>query len=283
MASAPEVLATGFEFIEGPVWVAGEQVLLFNDIIGSAAYQWAESGRASVLRQPTHKANGQALDGQGRLVVCEHETSRLVRREANGSWTVLASHYEGKALNSPNDVIALSDGSLVFTDPPFGRLLPDMGLVRPRELDFCGVYHLGVGDGPRLLTDRVQQPNGLCVSRDGNRLLVNDTANGEIVEFILSLRAGQAVLDQGRVWAVVPNDETGKVDGMKFDAAGNLYVTGAGGVYVFDPDGNHKGFLEVPEIVGNLAFGGPDGRDLFLTASTSLYRTRVGIPGAEWS
>lgn len=276
-----EVLATGFEFIEGPVWVAEEQALLFNDIIGSTSYQWA-GGQVSVLRAPTNKANGQALDAERRLVVCEHQTSRLVRREPDGSWTVLAAHYQGRALNSPNDVIAEPGGSLLFTDPPFGRTLSDMGLVRPSELDFCGVYQLTAAGRLQLLTTRLQQPNGLCLSLDGERLLVNDTANGEILEFGLTRHGDVLSVDEGRVWAVVPNDHTGKVDGMKFDAAGNLYVTGAGGVHVLTPGAGTRDLLVVPETVGNIAFGGADGCDLFITATSSLYRVRVEVPGAEW-
>lgn len=275
-------LATSFQFLEGPVWQADENRLLFNDIPGDTSYAWSEQDGLEVTRRPSHKANGQVIDQLGRLVVCEHLTSSLVMITPDGDREVLASHHQGHQLNSPNDVIAALDGSLIFTDPPFGRTEAAMGSLRPMELGYCGVYQWVPGGEVRLLSTRLAEPNGLCLSLDQARLYVNDTATGEIVEFKTAWASGGLQLDEGRVFARVPDSGGEKVDGMKTDAAGNLWCTGKGGLHIFDPAGRRLGAMEVPERVGNFAWGGLDGRDLYLAATTSLYRTRTAVAGAAW-
>lgn len=275
-------LADGFEFIEGPVWQSDDSRLIFNDIPGDTTYAWSEHNGLSVLRRPSHKANGQAIDPLGRRIVCEHLTSAVVRITPEGERDVLADRYGERALNSPNDVIIGPDGSVIFTDPPFGRTEAAMGAIRPMELGFCGVFRWSTDHGLQLLSTRLAEPNGLCLSLDGARLYVNDTATGEIIEFKTSWNTARLVVDEGRVFARVPDSPSGKADGMKVDAGGNLWCTGAGGIHVFDPAGEPVGLVEVDQRVGNFAWGGVDGRDLYITASTSLYRTRTRVAGADW-
>lgn len=281
-ADPPVRLATGFQFLEGPVWQPDESRLLFNDIPGDTAYAWSEQSGLEVTRRPSNKANGQVIDQLGRLIVCEHLTSSLVMITPDGDREVLARDHDGRQLNSPNDVIAAPDGSMIFTDPPFGRTLETMGSLRPMELGYCGVYQWLPSGGVRLLSTRLAEPNGLCLSLDQARLYVNDTATGEIIEFKTAWASGGLQLDEGRVFARVPDSGGAKVDGMKIDAAGDLWCTGERGLHVFDPGGQPLGGLEVPERVANFAWGGVDGRDLYLTATTSLYRTRTAVAGAAW-
>lgn len=275
-------LAGGFQFVEGPVWQLEAARLLFNDIPADTAYAWSDESGLTVTRHPTNKANGQVIDPFGRLIVCEHRSSSLVWIGSDGERTVIASHYEDRELNSPNDVIAAPNGSVIFTDPPFGRTESAMGELRPRELGFCGVYECTKSDDLRLLSTQLAEPNGLCLSLDQARLYVNDTATGRIIEFKTSWGSGGPVLDEGREFARVPSDASGKADGMKVDALNNVWCTGAGGIHVFNPAGRPIGMIEVPEPVGNFAWGGLDGRDLYVTASTSLYRARTSVPGAAW-
>ncbi len=276
------LLADGFEFIEGPVWDSDGNRLIFNDIPGDTTYAWSEGNGPTVLQQPSGKANGQAIDPLGRRVVCEHLTNSVVRITPSGERTVLAERFGDHALNSPNDVIIGPDGSVIFTDPPFGRTEAAMGAIRPMELGFCGVFRWSTDRGLQLLSTRLAEPNGLCLSLDRARLYVNDTATGEIIEFKTSWNTARLVVDEGRVLTRVPDSPTGKADGMKVDAAGNIWCTGADGIHVFDPVGEPLGMVEVDERVGNFAWGGVDGRDLYITASTSLYRTRTSVAGADW-
>ncbi|MDR0849288.1 MAG: SMP-30/gluconolactonase/LRE family protein [Propionibacteriaceae bacterium] len=280
-ASDVTVLAAGFEFIEGPVWQAETSRLLFNDIPGDTAYSWSAAEGVLVVRQPSHKANGQVIDPESRVVVCEHLTNAVVVLEPDGARRVLAHDYQGQELNSPNDVIVGADSSVLFTDPPFGRIEAPMGAIRPMELGFSGVYQWQQDRGLRLLTTRLAQPNGLCLSIDQARLYVNDTATGDIVEFATSWRDSGLQLDDGRVLARVPQ-ERAKADGLKIDARGNIWCTGAEGLYVFDCCGVALGVVAVEEPVANFAWGGVDGRDLYLASTTTLRRVRTTVAGAAW-
>jgi gluconolactonase len=222
-----------------------------------------------------------ALDAKGNLYVCEHVTSRVVVETPQGRSQVVASRYLGKELNSPNDIIVASDGSVIFTDPDWGRTIPSVGLERPRELDITGVYRSrGPGSELQLLADDFVGPNGLCFSPDEKLLYINDTIRGHIRVF--EVRDGYR-LGGGRVFAEdirVPVKGAGVVDGMKVDLRGNVYVTGPGGVWVLDPDGRLMGVIEVPEVVANLTWGGRDSNDLYLTASSSLYRVHTKVSGS---
>lgn len=276
-----EVLASGFAFTEGPVWIAGEQRLIFSDIPNDRMHSWHERLGVSTFRSPSRKANGSTLDSSGRLVTCEHATSRVVRLEPDKQITVLAAEFNGARLNSPNDVIVAADGAIWFTDPDFGTTQPDMGLVRPRETDIAGVYRLDAQSHELdLIVADLVQPNGLCIDEAALALFVNDTATGLIHKYRLAHEGGRTVAIEPQIWAEIPGDDTGSVDGLKLDVAGNLYCTGPGGVLVFDPLGQQMALIVVPEKVGNFTWGGTDARTFIACASTSVYRLRVEIPGA---
>ena len=179
-----EPLATGYDFLEGPVWLPAERALIFSDIPGDAMHRWDAAGGATVYRQPSHKANGNTLDGQGRLLTCEHATSRVVRQEPDGRLTVLASHYAGVELNSPNDIVVKRDGAIYFTDPNFGRRPTRHGVPRAQQLGFQAVFRLDPETGALVaVADDFEQPNGLCFSLDETRLFVNDSPRGHIRVF----------------------------------------------------------------------------------------------------
>ncbi|WP_217574181.1 SMP-30/gluconolactonase/LRE family protein [Mesorhizobium sp. GbtcB19] len=273
-SAAMERLATGYGFIEGPVWHPYEKWLIFSDIPQGRMYRRGASGEIELFRNPSQMANGNTLDRQGRLVTCEHATSRVTRAEPNGTTTVLATHYRDKQLNSPNDIVVATGGSVYFTDPTYGRM-EYYGVPRPQELAFQGVYRI---DGTRLtlLADDFVQPNGLCFSLDESRLFVNDTARGHIRVFGVEANGD---LNGGAVWAVTEGDGPGAPDGMKIDSRGNLYCTGPGGIHVFDASGDLLGVIATPEDCANFTFGDDDLRSLYVAASTSLYRLRVRVPG----
>lgn len=275
-AAALERLATGFAFTEGPVWHPAKAYLVFSDIPNGRMHRWRPAGTLEVYRDPSNMGNGSTLDRQGRLVTCEHATSRVVREEPDGKITVLATHYQGRELNSPNDIVVRTDGAIFFSDPSFGRM-EYFGVLRDQDLPHRGVYRLDPsGAEPVLLAGDFDQPNGLIFSLDEHRLFVNDTMRRHIRVFDVNAGGG---LSGGAVWAETKGEGRPGPDGMKIDSAGNLYCCGPGGIHVFDPKGQILGIIQTPEICANFAFGGADFRDLFLTASTSLYRTRVATPG----
>ncbi|MBO0701786.1 MAG: SMP-30/gluconolactonase/LRE family protein [Candidatus Dormibacteraeota bacterium] len=277
-----EPIATGCLFTEGPAWHPQERSLVFSDMPGDVRRRWTAEAGVEEIRRPANKCNGMAYDPAGNLVVCEHATSRLVRERKDGSVEVLASGYRDRELNSPNDVAIRETGAIYFTDPIYGRS-PGFGVPRPPGLPFRGVYRVaeGLPDEPELLVaeDEFDQPNGLCFSPDGDLLYVNDTPRALIRVYQLD---AAGALGQGRLFASGIGDgdaDKGAPDGMKCDARGNVWVTGPGGLWVFAPDGSRLGVLPVPEVVGNFAWGGDDWRDLFICASTSVYRTRTLVDG----
>jgi gluconolactonase len=273
-----EHVLTGFEFVEGPAWHPGERSLVFSDILGNSLFRWTEQTGLKTLRRNSYMANGNTYDPQARLVTCEHATSRVTRTDFSqkGELEILATHYEGKQLNSPNDVVCKSDGMLYFTDPNSGRS-EGYGVPRPQELDFQGVYRLDPTDKRlTLLVDNFSKPNGLCFSPDEKRLFINDSDRAHIRVFEVE-RDG--TLANGQIWAELTPDGIGVADGMKIDQAGNIYCCGPGGVHLFDIDANYLGVIRLPEHTANIAWGGQDLSSLFITASASLYRLRVNIPG----
>jgi gluconolactonase len=277
--AAVEQIATGFTFTEGPIWMA-DGSLHFSDMPADKRRRWHPDEGVAVLRDPSNKCNGMTLDNDGNLLVCEHVTSSVVRERPDGARETLATHWQGKELNSPNDVIVASDGSIVFTDPTYGRM-PGFGLEREQELDFQGVYRLPAGGGGlELLVDDFAQPNGLCFSPDESLLYVNDTDRAHIRVF--DVGPGHQ-LSNGRVFAANIGDgdlaKGGLVDGMKADERGNIYVTGPEGIWVFSPEGEHLGVIRVPESTGNLNWGEDDWKSLFIPSSTSVYRVRMKVAG----
>ena len=277
-----EQLATGFTFTEGPIWNPEEDYLLFSDMPGDTRRRWDEKHGVQVVASPSNKGNGMTLDKNcHHLIVCEHSTSSLVQMDADGSGAgreVVASHFEGKELNSPNDVCVHSDGSIWFTDPWYGRM-PGFGVERERELGWQGVFRIPHGGGdPQLVVgkDEFEQPNGLCFSPDESLLYINDTPNALIKVYDVE----DGALSNGRQFfggigsGVI---EEGIPDGMKCDELGNIWVTGPGGVWVISPDGEHLGTIKVPENVGNLTWGGPDWNWLYMPSSTSLYRVETRV------
>ena len=272
-------VGSGFTFTEGPIWHPVDQYLLFSDMPADVRRRWDAARGVAEVRRPSNKCNGMTYDADLNLIVCEHATSSLVRERRDGRREVLATHFEGQELNSPNDVCVRSDGSIYFSDPYYGRM-PGFGVERPRQLGFQGVYRVPPGGGgPQLLVDRLlfDQPNGLCFSPDEKLLYVNDTVQALIRVFDV---AADGSLANGRIFAsgIRSSLEEGVPDGMKCDQRGNVWVTAPGGVWVYAPSGDLLGKVRVPEKVANLAWGGPDFHTLFLTATHSVYRieTKVG-------
>jgi gluconolactonase len=229
-----QTIASGFDFTEGPIWHPGEQSLVFSDILGNSIFRWSERDGLGKLRRNSYMANGNAYDRQGRVLTCEHATSRVTRTDfaGGGELEVLATHYKGRQLNSPNDIICKSDGTIYFTDPASGRT-PGYGVPRPQEMDFQGVYRLNPLDlGLTLLVDDFVKPNGLCFSRDETRLLINDSTHNHIRVFDVR---DDGTLENGRLWAELAPAGSGVADGMKIDAAGNIYCAGPGGIHLYDP------------------------------------------------
>jgi gluconolactonase len=296
-----EKLAGGFQFTEGPVWVrdagapgpathdAGAHgSLLFSDPNANAIYRWSPEGSLSVYRTKSGYAgvdiaeygqpgsNGLALDGEGRVTLNQHGNRRVVRLERNGEVTVLADRYQGKRLNSPNDLVYKSDGSLYFTDPPFG--LPRFADDPRKELPFSGVYRVSEGE-VRLVADDLRGPNGLAFSPDERFLYVGNWDDRSKVVMRYPVRPDGS-LDKGEVFfdmTSAPGEDA--IDGIKVDRRGNLYVSGPGGIWILSAAGKHLGTVTGPEHPHNLAFGDDDGRTLYLTAQSGLYRMRVLVPG----
>ena len=270
-----EKIAGDCLFTEGPLWHSRDRYLLWSDMPGDHLRRWSQKDGVTTFRKPCDKSNGLTWDRDGRLLACEHATSRVTRTERDGRIVPLATHYDGKELNSPNDIVCAADGSIWFSDPPYGRA-EYYGVPRPQQLAFQGVYRVGADPrSPALLADDFDRPNGLCFSLDGRRLFVNDTARQHIRVFDV---AGSG-LKGGGVWAETKGEGPGAPDGMKIDSAGNVSCCGPGGIHVFDPSAVALGVIRVPEYTANFAWGDDDFRSLFITASTSVYRIRVRVPG----
>jgi len=261
-----EKILTGFQFTEGPLWVKNR--LLFSDIPASTIYNWIPGARqAEVYRRPSGRSNGLILDRRGRLIACEHDR-RLTRTELNGAIKVLAESYEGKRLNSPNDVIVARNGAIYFTDPPYGLNDKHEG----KELPYQGVYRLGVRGKLTLLDNTFDRPNGLAFSPDESKLYIDDTAKRHIRVF--DVRKDGSI-NNSKVFTELKGPKPGNPDGMKVDLHGNVYCTGSGGVWVITPSGEPLGVIETPEVSSNVAWGDPDFKTLYITAQTSIYRIRT--------
>ncbi|MFK7931601.1 MAG: SMP-30/gluconolactonase/LRE family protein [Myxococcota bacterium] len=260
--------ATGFVFVEGPVWSCTDQTLLFTDIPANKILALDADDTVTEFRADSGKANGLFFDPDGLLLAAEHFNRRVSRTLADGTIETVADAWQGKKLNAPNDVVTRQDGTLWFTDPPYGLE------GRPQELDFVGLFRVDTSDtlhveyqGP--LSER---PNGVVLSPDSKTLYLADTKKGDVVAFDVGT---DGALSDPRVFT----NQVAGADGMTVDVQGNLYVTATAGVVVFAPDGTLRGTIVVPEQPANTAFGGPDGRTLYMTARTSVYRVRLGLPG----
>jgi gluconolactonase len=268
-----ERIAAGFGFTEGPIW-RGDH-LLFSDIPRSRIVRWQEKPEGPEIvtfRTPTGNSNGLTLDRSGRLIACEHSTRRVTRTEADGDLTVLADNHQGRRLNSPNDVVVASDGTVYFTDPPYG--LPNQS--EGREIPFNGVFRLSAIGSLDVIADDFERPNGLAFSPDERTLYVDDTARHHIRSFRVD---PSGAVSGGEVFADLRSSEPGGPDGMKVDVEGNVYCTGSGGIWVFAPTGRKLGRIVLPELPANVAWGGPDWRTLFATSRTGVYRLRVEVAG----
>ncbi len=268
VASTPERVAGGLKFTEGPVW-SPSGFLLFSDVPGNTLYK-LDAGKLSVFRSPSHNSNGLAFDGQGRLVACHHESRNVTRTEKDGAITVLASRYEGKRLNSPNDLAIRSDGGIYFTDPTYGLRR------RKQEVACQGVYRIGASGKLSLLIADFAKPNGIAFSPDEKTLYVSDSERRHVRAFEVR---PDGTITNGRVFADMRSPQRGVPDGMAVDAAGRLYATGPGGTWVFDPQGQHLGAIVTPELPANCCFGGKDKRTLYITARRSVYRVRMKVRG----
>lgn len=271
-----EKLYTGTRWAEGPCYFADGNFLIWSDIPNNRMLRWTEGLGVEVFRNPSHCANGNTRDRQGRLVTCEHESRRVTRTEWDGSVTVLADRYEGKRLNSPNDVVVRSDGSVWFTDPPYGILSDYEGNKSASELGANYVFRLDPASGKlAVVGDDFDKPNGIAFSPDEKRLYVADSGAPRHMR-VFDVEGDR--LFRGRVFAEC---DAGCFDGFRFDTNGNLWTSTKAGVSCYAPDGELLGKIRVPEAVANLTFGGPKRNRLFITATTSLYSIFVNARGAQ--
>jgi gluconolactonase len=265
-----EKVATGFQFTEGALWHP-EGFLLFSDIPANTIYQWQEGKEAKIFRRPSQNANGNAIDLQGRLISAQHGDRSLSRTEKDGKITTLVDRYEGKRLNSPNDLAIKSDGSIYFTDPPYGID------AKQEELGFYGVYRLSPDGKLTLLAKDMVRPNGIAFSPDQRKLYVSDSQENYIRVFDVGL---DGTVNNSKVFAELKDDsKPGTPDGLKVDDKGNVYSPGAGGIWIFSAESNLLGKVAVPEVVTNLAWGDRDRQTLYITAGKSIYRIRFKIAG----
>ena len=277
-----EVLHDNMRWAEGPVWLADTRTLLFSDIPSNKIYRWVEWQGVSVFREPSNKANGMSRDRQGRIVTCETGARRVTRTELNGDITVLADNFEGKLLNSPNDIVVKSDGSVWFTDPDYGILSDYTGYRADSEIGACYVFRIDGRTGKlAVAATGMAKPNGLAFSRDERILYVADsgkTHDPDGPHHVVAFNVGaDGTLSERRNFAEI---EVGFPDGFRVDFEGNLWVcTVEAGISVFAPDGELIGRVELPDPAANLTFGGPQLNRIFITAGQKLYSLFTGSRG----
>jgi len=279
-----ETLFGGLRWAEGPVWFADTGVLLVSDIPNDRILRWSEGAGAAVHRTPVGYANGHTRDRQGRLVSCEHGGRRVVRTEPDGRQTVLADSHDGRRLNSPNDVVVKSDGSVWFTDPPYGILSDYEGHKAEQEQDGCHVYRVDPDGGPpQVVADDFVKPNGLCFSPDERLLYIADSGLSHDPDGPHHIRVFEVAdggrLRGGRIFAEI---DPGVPDGLRCDTHGNVWTSAADGVHCYAPDATLLGRIRVPEVVANLTFGGPKKNRLFIAGTSSVYAIHVAATGAQW-
>ncbi len=281
LTSPLEEYYSGCRWAEGPVWLADTHCLIFSDIPNERMLRWVPGGGVSVFRSPSNFVNGNTRDRQGRLISCEHGGRRLVRTELDGSLTILADSFEGKPLNSPNDVIVRSDNSVWFTDPTYGIMSDYEGYKAEPEQPTRNVYRLDpeTGEIEAVATD-FGQPNGLAFSPDERTLYIADSSSSHDVNAPRHIRAFDVVnernLSNGREFCQI---DCGLPDGFRVDVHGNVWTSAGDGVHCFSPEGILLGKILVPQVVANVAFGGPRRNCLFITASRSLYAVYLAVNG----
>jgi len=274
--------AGGGIWAEGPVYVLADESVIWSDVRRNVVHRWTEADGVTDLYRPSDFANGHTLDHDGRVLVCEHGPRRVARYEPDGSRTTVVDRYAGHRLNSPNDLVVASDGAIWFTDPPYGILDDNEGYKADSELGGCFVFRFDRETGELTkATDFLIHPNGLAFSPDERTLYVSDTsiarvegANHHIAAFDVVDRRR---LERPRVFHVM---ETGLSDGFRVDVEGNIWTSAGDGIHVLDPDAVELGRIVLPEQASNCTFGGPDGRRLFITATSTLWSIEVGIRGA---
>jgi len=272
-------LHTGCRWTEGPAYFPAGRYLVFSDIPNDRTLRWDETtGHVGVFRQPSNYANGHTVDRQGRLISCEQGPRRVTRTEHDGSITVLASEYRGKRLNSPNDVVEHSDGSIWFTDPSYGIDSDYEGYRAESEIGACHVYRAAPDGSVTIVADDFSRPNGLAFSADESRLYIADTRQNPSHIRVFSV-AGNDRLTGGEIFAT---SDSGGFDGVRVDSEGQVWAAAHDGLHCFAADGTRIGKLRIPEICSNFTFGGARGNELFITASSSLYTLRVTVNGARY-
>lgn len=278
-----DTLHTGTLWGEGPVWFADTQTLLWSDLPNNRILRWVEGGGVSVFRQPSDFANGNYRDRQGRLVTCESGSRRMTRTEHDGTITVLADSFEGKRLNSPNDVVVSSDDAIWFTDPPYGILSDYTGTRAESELGRNCVFRIDAGTGAMTVaTDELVKPNGLAFSPDESILYIADSGVSHQQDGphqIVAFDVDGAKISNPRVFAVV---EPGVPDGFRVDIDGCIWTSAADGVHCIAPDGALIGKIHTPEVIANVVFGGRNRSRLFMAGATSLFAVHVATRGAQY-
>jgi len=280
-----ERLGGATRWAEGPVWFGDARCLIWSDVPGDCMWRWdEESGVIGVYRRPSNNANGNTRDGEGRLVTCEHRGRRVVRTEHDGRLTVLAERFEGKRLNSPNDVVCKSDGSIWFTDPAFGLLSHYEGEIAEQELP-THVYRIDATGALSVVAEGINQPNGLAFSPDESILYIVESRSVPRKILAYDVKSGTTLTNR-RV--LIDAGPAGTPDGFRCDVDGNLWCgwgmgeAGLDGVHVFNPDGRLIGRIDLPERCANLCFGGLQRNRLFMAASTSLYALYVNTQGVPY-
>ena len=277
----PQRTITGFQFTEGPVWHP-DGYLLFSDIFASTIYRWTPDGSAEPYIKPSQESNGLTFDRQGRLVACQHAARQVGRMNAGGQLETVADRYEGKRLNSPNDLVVHSDGSIYFTDPPFA-VSPDLV-----ELDFIGVFRIAPDGSMTVLTSDFLRPNGLAFSPNESLLYIADSYRRHVRAFDVG---PDGTLSNSHIFIDMNVETPRNPDGIKVDVDGNVYIAGADGLWVVDPNGGHLGTIPYPEqpgpddpfpnAGGNLAFGGPNNQTIYIAFRTSIYTIHCNVPGVR--
>jgi len=276
-------LANGAVHSEGPVYFQEDDSVIWSDAHGDRLLRWSVSDGVSILRDPSHYQSGNYRDLKGRLVACSSGDRAIIRRESNGEWKILVDRYQGKRLNSPNDLVVKSDGTIWFTDPPYGITQPEQGYGGEQEQDGCFVFRFDpeTDEIDAVVTDMVR-PNGLAFSPDESLLYVSDTAAFNIPGGPHHIRAYEVVggrkVTNGRVFAAI---EPGQPDGLRVDDRGNIFTSSADSIQVYAPDGTRLGKILVPEICANLTFGGQKRDRLFITAGKSLYAIDLNTRGVQ--